>query len=75
MKQYNWEQDQIAHMKVNYKLPLFIFNIIYLINNYICRKYSLLIFIIVNIFYRTTLHVLDMEVLNLLDKLRVKKKH
>lgn len=64
MKQYNWEQDQIAHMKVNYCKSRIHRNNAF----FFYKKKKILIF-------RIILHVLVMEVQNLLDKPRVKKKH
>lgn len=42
MKQYNWEQDQIAHMKVNIKL-IAISIYIFIVNIY-RRKYLYLLY-------------------------------
>ncbi len=77
MKQYNWEQDQIKHMKVRLSTHLHEDNyILFLLpckqGNILTNQQSVLRFGL--ILCRNTLLGLVMVVLNSQDKLRVKRK-
>ena len=75
MKQYNWEQDQIKHMKVhtNHFYMYFSKQEIILLRNIVpCLFVTKVLFIIIS--FRSTLLDLAMVVQNLHDRPKVKKR-